>query len=85
MDKTGGLHTLIGKWIHLLDPANGSVLNQGRILKRKNGKYEIELYSFITGRVNGVKVVSEEELRKSPIYETDEHMRAAYLIRKCFE
>lgn len=77
-------HPFVGKWFHSIE--NGEIKWQGQILSEvTEGKFLIQLYSWIMGEPTDQIVVSVEEIVKWHFYATDEDMRFAYDKRRKWE
>lgn len=69
---------IVGLWFHEVVEQTG-VYRQGQILRKLTfGRYEVQLYSYLTGRPSNKEVFSRDRVRPLHFYPTDKTMRAVY-------
>lgn len=68
---------LNGKWFHSKN-SDGEIIEQGKIIDEKNGKYLCQFFSWVTGYETTQELRDLSEMDHWVFYENGDSMRDAY-------
>ncbi len=68
---------LVNKWFHTMSE-EGKIQYQGKVLENRNGRYLIQLYSFLDGEPTTQRFMTAQEYWNARFYHSNKAMLAEY-------